>query len=238
MASLLFHPAVKVPLLLANLFCGSISSSSPNPPPKEEERRKYDSNEKTREYLTEYQRTMNIITIIEILLLLARFQPSLINNTILHAVLNSPAFTRLRVTPTFLLGSLLSFVATLIRIWCYRTLGRHFTFQLAILSHHKLITSGPYAIVRHPGYTASVIMNTGALLCQLSEGSFLREVVVRRGGVWGQVLAAVWVGMVGAVSWMLVSRIPKEDTVLRKEFGEEWDGWAERTRYRLIPGVY
>ena len=57
------------------------------------------------------------------------------------------------------------------------------------------------------------------------------------GGVkalWG----VVWAVIVSSVSYLLVIRVPTEDMVLRKQFGEEWDRWAEKTRYRLIPGIY
>lgn len=35
-----------------------------------------------------------------------------------------------------------------------------------------------------------------------------------------------------------MSRMPKEDAALREEFKEQWDAWAERTPYRLFPGIY
>jgi len=52
---------------------------------------------------------------------------------------------------------------------CYRTLGRHFTFQLSIKRNHTLVKDGPYAVVRHPGYTGYLLMVLGMLIWFLSE---------------------------------------------------------------------
>lgn len=44
----------------------------------------------------------------------------------------------IRVTPSFLLGSTLMILGGAIRLVCYRTLNRHFTFELTILDNHKV----------------------------------------------------------------------------------------------------
>lgn len=36
----------------------------------------------------------------------------------------------------------------------------------------------------------------------------------------------------------LCSRVESEDAMLKKQFGKEWEKWAEKTRYKLIPFVY
>ena len=181
---------------------------------------------------------MHVITLIETLLILNRTFPSFFSKTPLGFIAaTSPFLSRIRVTDTFLIGSLLIYLATLIRLACYRALGRHFTFQLAILSKHKLVTCGPYSVVRHPSYTASVVFNIAVVLCQVGAGSWLREIVMR-GGIERQAIGAMWICAVTTVSFLLVGRVPKEDMVLRKEFGAEWDRWAEKTKYRLLPGIY
>ena len=52
----------------------------------------------------------------------------------------------------------------LIRYTCYRALGRMFTFEMSIRRNHKLIMSGPYAIVRHPSYVGSILVVSGMML--------------------------------------------------------------------------
>jgi protein-S-isoprenylcysteine O-methyltransferase Ste14 len=36
----------------------------------------------------------------------------------------------------------------------------------------------------------------------------------------------------------MIDRARREDTMLRREFGQEWEKWAQKTPYRLIPGIY
>jgi protein-S-isoprenylcysteine O-methyltransferase Ste14 len=124
------------------------------------------------------------------------------------------------------------------RYLCYRELGRLFTWELAIRKDHRLITTGPYSIVRHPSYTAITITSLGVVYAMLGPGSWLRECGWPDTRV-GQALAGLWAGYNIFTSlrlcWM---RCPAEDRVLREQFPEEWNVWAKRTPYRLIPFVY
>lgn len=49
---------------------------------------------------------------------------------------------------------------------------------------------------------------------------------------------AAWAGYSFFIAGMLVMRVPKEDEVLREKFGAEWEVYARRTPYRLIPYIY
>jgi protein-S-isoprenylcysteine O-methyltransferase Ste14 len=48
-----------------------------------------------------------------------------------------------------------------LRVLCFRTLGRFFTFDLAVQTGQKVIQSGPYAYVRHPSYSAMLLHQAG-----------------------------------------------------------------------------
>ncbi|KAL4077844.1 hypothetical protein J3A83DRAFT_1678213 [Scleroderma citrinum] len=50
---------------------------------------------------------------------------------------------------TLFIGCCLIAIGSLLRPFCYRVLGR---LELSIRNEHKLIKSGPYAIVQHPSY--------------------------------------------------------------------------------------
>ena len=52
-----------------------------------------------------------------------------------------------------------------------------FTFEMSIRKDHMLITSGPYGVVRHPGYTGFLLVVIGMLLLHASEVRFLLTVV-------------------------------------------------------------
>ncbi|KAF9238466.1 hypothetical protein BU15DRAFT_75164 [Melanogaster broomeanus] len=147
------------------------------------------------------------------------------------------------LTPAFLAGSILSIAGSLLRIHCYRTLGTMFTFELSIRRDHKLITSGPYSVVRHPSYTGGIGIRLGSLLCSLNHHSWL----VVCSGLFPSldaeprltnVLACMWVSIVVALCIGLMQRMRNEDDMLEKDFGERWKEWAKRVPYRLVPWVY
>ena len=81
---------------------------------------------------------------------------------------------------------------------------------------HRLITAGPYRYVRHPGYA-------GGLVAAVS----------------GTLALGSWWAMVTVMAYlvMFARRIQLEDGFLK----ENLDGYvqyAERVRYRLVPGVW
>ena len=63
-------------------------------------------------------------------------------------------------------------VGGLIRYKCYRTLGSMFTFEMSIRKDHILVTSGPYAIVRHPSYTGIILVAIAVSLVHGSKVNF------------------------------------------------------------------
>jgi protein-S-isoprenylcysteine O-methyltransferase Ste14 len=80
----------------------------------------------------------------------------------------------------------------------------------------KVIDTGPYAIVRHPGYVGAMLFLVGAAL------GF--------GSLWALIPA-------GLASILLLLRTRWEDQTLQAEL-PGYKEYAQRTRYRLIPGVW
>ena len=71
----------------------------------------------------------------------------------------------IRLTPTTTLATILVVSGAVIRYWCrFREMGRHFTFHITLLENHKLVTTGPYSIVRHPSYAGTILMAVGQVL--------------------------------------------------------------------------
>jgi protein-S-isoprenylcysteine O-methyltransferase len=51
-----------------------------------------------------------------------------------------------------------------LRTWAVATLGRWFTWNVAVQPGQRLVTSGPYRFVRHPSYTGALLTFTAACL--------------------------------------------------------------------------
>lgn len=82
--------------------------------------------------------------------------------------------------------------------------------------HHEVVSTGPYRFVRHPLYVSMILVQ---LVYPLAVGSWL----------------AYAPG--GAIAALLVWRTSREDGMLRREL-QGYEGYAGRTRYRLLPGVW
>ncbi|KAG6377737.1 hypothetical protein JVT61DRAFT_14509 [Boletus reticuloceps] len=149
------------------------------------------------------------------------------------------------LTPAFLTGIVLTLAGALLRVSCYRALGKHFTFQLSIRPTHALVTDGVYGIIRHPSYTGFMMHTVGYLFCVLDrqgpivsvctgllDGSGTGHTTVTR--VW----ACVWATGLYLIYALMFGRMNKEDEMLQKNIGEEWRAWVKRVPYRLLPGVY
>ena len=131
-------------------------------------------------------------------------------------------------------GFILTSAFTALRFASFQTLGRLFTFQLAILPDHKLVTGGVYSYVRHPSYTATPFIFAGVLLTVTAPGSVLYDLL---GEAATRKLMVVLAFAAARGSYVLVGRAEVEDQVLQREFGKEWEEWARVVRYKFIPGL-
>ena len=74
--------------------------------------------------------------------------------------------------PAFVVGVALIILGSLLRRWCFRTLGQYFTGDVKANVDQPVIRTGPYRFVRHPSYTAGIMMFTGIGLALGSWFSF------------------------------------------------------------------
>ncbi|KAG1779660.1 hypothetical protein EV702DRAFT_965734 [Suillus placidus] len=159
--------------------------------------------------------------------------------TVYHAT-DPNSVSVIRDTPItfyFVFGTALAVTGGLIRWWCYRTLGRFFTFQLSIREGQHIVTTGPYAVVRHPSYAAGMMEVIGILILHGSTSSWLRHSgVLDIPGL--QVVVGLWLMEITLLMINVVFRVSQEDEVLKSTFRGEWERWAKAVRYRLIPGIY
>jgi len=96
-----------------------------------------------------------------------------------------------------------------------RHLGKQWRVSAALNSDHKLITSGPYRIVRHPIYASMFAMNimSALLLGRLP---------------WWPIGIALFVAG-------LEIRVHVEDTLLRDRFGSRFEEWKAQVPAYLPP---
>ncbi len=81
---------------------------------------------------------------------------------------------------------------------------------------HEVCDSGPYRIVRHPGYAGNILPLLGIVLA----------------------LSSLWTLIPAAVALVIaVIRTTLEDQTLQEEL-PGYQEYAHRVRYRLIPGIY
>lgn len=146
--------------------------------------------------------------------------------------------SHLQLSTPFLVGWALVWVAVDLRERCYRELGPFFTINVQQQSGQKLVTSGPYSIVRHPSYTAVGILYVGVSLCQFCDGSLWTTYL--RGSAWSGPVVLVWVMLYGVISTVIfLRRMPMEDAMLKEAWPQAWEEWVIRsTPYRMIPSVY
>ena len=123
------------------------------------------------------------------------------------------------------------------RLSCYRTLGRLFTYELSILKDHQLITSGLYSYVRHPSYLAYSIALVGLRSSHMTRGSWIVESGLLNTGI-GRSLVGLWHSWALYLWSQVFTRAVKEDTYLREEFGQQWVEWQKRVPYRVFPGLF
>ena len=75
--------------------------------------------------------------------------------------------------PLFAVGLSLIALGSLLRRYCFRTLGQYFTGDVRARSDQPVIRAGLYRLVRHPSYTAGMMMFIGIGLALGSWFSFI-----------------------------------------------------------------
>ena len=97
------------------------------------------------------------------------------------------------------------------RIWTFSKIVRIQTER-----GHTVVDTGPYRLVRHPGYAGMIVFMLASALALES--------------LWALIPAAL-------VAVVLVIRTALEDRTLLAEL-PGYRQYAQQTRYRLVPGVW
>lgn len=102
-------------------------------------------------------------------------------------------------------------------LWAYRTLGRFFSLEVQVQGDHRVVESGPYRVLRHPGYA-------GVLFGMMGLGLAVQS--------WPSLLVLLL-----ASTAALAYRTGVEERFLIAQLGQEYANYMARTK-RLVPLVW
>jgi protein-S-isoprenylcysteine O-methyltransferase Ste14 len=107
----------------------------------------------------------------------------------------------------------LGFLSVPFLAWVHYVLDKRWSITLKLQTDHKLVTSGPYRMIRHPMYTVLIVYELSWVLVSAN----LLFLVY-------YVLSVL----------LIVVRIPKEERMMLEQFGEEYRVYMKQTG-RLLP---
>jgi protein-S-isoprenylcysteine O-methyltransferase Ste14 len=115
-----------------------------------------------------------------------------------------------------LAGAVLALTGALLAAWAKARLGRLFSPHLGVQHGHRLVTSGPYAVVRHPIYLGIIDFFIGSAL-------FFNDVGLL-------VVAFLFV-------LYFTAQLRIEERLFARHFGAEWEAYRLRTP-PLFPRIF
>jgi protein-S-isoprenylcysteine O-methyltransferase Ste14 len=116
----------------------------------------------------------------------------------------------------FWLGAAITVAGLLFSVWARGYLGTNWSSAVTIKQNHELITTGPYALVRHPIYTGIL---TGFLGMAI-------DIAQPRGFI---VVALFFV-----IFWL---KLRREEQWMRSQFGDTYTAYARHTA-ALVPYLF
>ncbi len=115
------------------------------------------------------------------------------------------------------LGLVIMLLGLGLRVWSMRVLGAYYSRTLRIADKQSIVTQGPYHVIRHPGYLATLLVWIGS---GLALANWIATVIVA-------------LLMLGVYSY----RIRSEEAMLLTTFGERYQQYRQQT-WRLLPFLY
>jgi len=112
-------------------------------------------------------------------------------------------------------GAAVTLYGLLFSVWARHCLGTNWSQAVTLKEGHELITSGPYALVRHPIYTGLLLVVLG---CAIARGE--------------------WRGLVAfaIVFGELWHKLSLEEKWMREQFGESYTAYSQRVS-ALVPYI-
>jgi protein-S-isoprenylcysteine O-methyltransferase len=119
--------------------------------------------------------------------------------------------------PVFVAAMALFWFGLLLYVWSVLTLGGNFRTTVQLLEGHRLVTRGPYRILRHPAYTGGIVLFAGI------------------GFATGNWISAAAASLAVAIGY--ARRIHVEEIALGEKFGAEFEAHRRRT-WAVFPLIW
>ena len=114
------------------------------------------------------------------------------------------------------IGAMLTILGLMLAIWAWVTIGRNWSAAVVVRRDHELIMRGPYAILRHPIYTAVLLMFIGTVLAVDTIEAFVGFLLIA---------ASLWIKM------------GQEERLMMRQFPDDYPAYRQRVK-RLIPFIW
>ncbi len=121
-----------------------------------------------------------------------------------------PEFQTIRIA-----GLIVYIISSWFQIWAYKTMGDNYSNEIVIMKNHKLVTGGPFKLIRHPYYLGQIFADLGAVAALLSYTVLILIIIEIP---------------------LLVMRSLFEDKLLIKHFKEEFATYKKKTGL-LLPFI-
>ena len=116
----------------------------------------------------------------------------------------------------FWLGAAVTIAGLLLAVWARQHLGRNWSRSVTIKQDHELLTTGPYALVRHPIYTGSLTGFLGTAIALSEVRGFISLLLI---------FLVLW------------AKLRMEEQWMRSEFGPTYSAYVQQTA-ALVPYVF
>jgi protein-S-isoprenylcysteine O-methyltransferase Ste14 len=113
-------------------------------------------------------------------------------------------------------GAVLTILGLMLALWARVTLGRNWSAAVVVRKDHELIMRGPYALSRHPIYTAILAMFIGTVMAV------------------GTIEAMAGFLLIAAGLWL---KLGQEERLMMRQFPDEYPAYRRRVK-RLVPYIW
>ncbi len=116
-----------------------------------------------------------------------------------------------------IIGLIMMVFGLILRSWAVFTLGKFFTWHIAVQDGQSVVRTGPYKLIRHPGYS-------GAFLTYVGTSLFL----------------GAWIAFALSFIFLLFAftrRVHFEEKELKKELGVSYENYCKEVK-RFIPWIF